>query len=80
MNLRDLLIFVTLSDELATGYAGLLTLSTLLLLEPTELQSIERLRMFLQLRKAIGGRCKVPITVQQPSSTEQDILEYLEEL
>ena len=33
VNLEDLLIFVILSDELATGYTGLLTLSTLLLLE-----------------------------------------------
>ena len=55
MNLRDLLIFVTLSDELTTGYSGLLTLSTLLLLERTELQCVERLRVFLQLRTAIGG-------------------------
>ena len=55
VNLSDLLIFVTLSDELITGYAGLLTLSTLLLLELIELQRIEQLRMFLQLRKAIGG-------------------------
>ena len=55
MNLRDLLIFVTLSDELTTGYSGLLTLSTLLLLERTELQCVEQLRVFLQLRTAIGG-------------------------
>ena len=55
MNLRDLLIFVTLSDELTTGYSGFLTLSTLLLLERTELQCVERLRVFLQLRTAIGG-------------------------
>ena len=55
VSLSDLLIFVTLSDELTTGYAGLLTLSTLLLLELTELQRIEQLRMFLHLRKAIGG-------------------------
>ena len=55
MNLSDLLIFVTLSDKLTTGYAGLLTLSTLLLLKLTELQRIEQLWMFLQLRKAIGG-------------------------
>ena len=55
VNLRDLLIFVTLSDELITGYSTFLTLSTLLLLELTELQRIERLRMFLQLRTAIGG-------------------------
>ena len=54
MNLSDLLIFVTLSDQLTTGYADLLTLSTSLLHELAELQSIERLRMFLQLRKAIG--------------------------
>ena len=57
VNLRDLLIFVTLSHELTTGYASLLTLSTLLLLQLTELQRIERLRMFLQLRKVIGGTC-----------------------
>ena len=56
MNLRDLLIFATLSDELTTGCSGLLTLSTLILLELTELQLRERLRMFLQLRKAIGGK------------------------
>ena len=55
VNLRDLLIFVTLSDELITEYSGFLTLSALLLLELTELQRIERLRMFLQLRTAIGG-------------------------
>ena len=55
VSLGDLLIFVTLSDELTTGYAGLLTLSTLLLLELTELQPIDQLRMFLQLCKAIGG-------------------------
>ena len=54
VNLSDLLIFV-ISDELTTGYVGLLTLSTLLLLELTELQRIEQLRMFLHLRKAIGG-------------------------
>ena len=56
VNLRDLLIFVTLSDELITEYSGFLTLSALLLLELTELQRIERLRMFLQLRTAIGGK------------------------
>ena len=38
VNLSDLQTFVTVSDELTTGYAGLLTLSTLLLLELTELQ------------------------------------------
>ena len=38
VNLRDLLIFITLSDELTTGYAGLLILPTLLLFELTELQ------------------------------------------
>ena len=43
VNLGDLLIFVTLSDELTTGYAGLLTLSKLLLLELAESQW-----MFLQ--------------------------------
>ena len=69
MNLRDLLIFVTLSHELTTGYACLLTLSTLQPLEPTELQRIERLRMFLQLRKAIRGTgdectCDGPYVVQ----------------
>ena len=53
VNIRELLIFVTLSHELAIGYAGLLTLSTLLLFELTELQRIERLRMFLQLRETI---------------------------
>ena len=52
VNLRDLLIFVAPSDDLARGYSGLLTLSTLPLLELTELQHIERLRMFLQLRTA----------------------------
>ena len=55
VNLRDLVIFVTLSDELTTGYSDLLTLSILILLELTELQRIERSRMFLQLRRAIGG-------------------------
>ena len=55
VNLGDLLIFVTLSDELTTEYTGLLTLTTLLLLEKTELQRIERLQMFLQLHTAIGG-------------------------
>ena len=49
VNLRDLLIFVALSDDLTTVYSRLLTLSTLPLLELTELQ---RLRMFLQLRTA----------------------------
>ena len=55
MNLRDLLIFAKLSAELTTGYSGLLTLSTLLLLERTELQRIERLWIFLQSRTAIEG-------------------------
>ena len=55
MNLGHLLIFVTLSYELRTGYTGLLTLSTLLLLERSELQRIERLHMFLQLHRTIGG-------------------------
>ena len=69
VNLRDLLISVTLSDELTTVYAGLLTLSTLLLLELTELQRIEQLQMFLQLRTAIGGTwdehvCDGPDVVQ----------------
>ena len=54
VNLGHLLIFVTLSYKLTTGYTGLLTLSTLLLLERTELQRIERLHMFLQLRRTIG--------------------------
>ena len=36
VNLGDLLIFVTLSDELTIGYAGLLTLSKFLLLELAE--------------------------------------------
>ena len=53
VNLRDLLILVTLSVELTTGYAGLLTLSTLLILKLTE--RIEQLQMFSQLRTAIGG-------------------------
>ena len=52
VNLSDLLIFVTLSEELTIGYTGLLTLSALLILELTEPQRIEQLRMFLQLRKA----------------------------
>ena len=55
VNLRDLLIFVTLLDELTTGYSVSLALSTLLLLERTELQRVERSRMFLQLPTAIGG-------------------------
>ena len=55
VNLRDSLIFIILSDELTTRYTVLLILSTLLLLELTELQRIERLQMFLQLRTAIGG-------------------------
>ena len=64
VNLRDLLIFVT-----PTGYSDLLTLSTLLLLERTELQHIEQLPMFLQLRTAIGGTgekqvCDGPDVVQ----------------
>ena len=42
-------------DEPTTGYTGLLTLSTLLLLERTKLKDIEQLRMFLQLRTAMGG-------------------------
>ena len=54
MNLGDFLIFVTLSDELTTEYTGLLTLTTLLLLEQIELQRIERLQMFLQLHTTIG--------------------------
>ena len=54
VNLRYLLIFIALSHELTTGYARLLTLSTLLLLELTELQRIERLWMFLELGKTIG--------------------------
>ena len=67
--MRDILIFVTLSDELTTGYTDLLTLSILLLLELTELQRIERLRMLLQLHKAIGGTrderaCDGPDVVQ----------------
>ena len=48
------LIFVMLSDELTAGYTGLLTLSTLLLFEQTELQCIEQLQMLLQLCAAIG--------------------------
>ena len=55
VNLRDLVTFVTLSDELTTGYSDLLTLSILRLLELTELQRIERLRMFLQWCRALGG-------------------------
>ena len=55
VNLGELLILVTLSDELTTGYTGLLTLAALLQLEQTELQRIERLQMFLQLCTAIGG-------------------------
>ena len=35
------------------GYTGLLILSTLLLIKMTELQRIEQLQMFLQLRTAI---------------------------
>ena len=52
VNLRDLLIFVTLLYKLTTWYS---TLSTLLLLKLAEFQRIEQLRMFLQLRTAIGG-------------------------
>ena len=55
VNLRDLVTFVTLSDESTTGYSDLLTLSILILLELTELQRIERLRMFLQWCRALGG-------------------------
>ena len=50
VNLRDSLIFIILSDELKMGYTGLLIL---LLIEMTELQRIEQLQMFLQLRTAI---------------------------
>ena len=69
VNLSDLLILVTLSDELTTGCAGLLTLSTLLLLKLTELPCIEQLQMFLQLHRAIGGTgderaCNGPDVVQ----------------
>ena len=53
VNLRDSLIFIILSDELKMGYTGLLILSTLLLIEMTELQRIEQLQMFLQLHTAI---------------------------
>ena len=53
VNLRDSLMFIILSDELKMGYAALLILSTLLLLEMRELQRIEQLKMFLQLHTAI---------------------------
>ena len=55
-NLRDLLTFITLSAKLTTGYGGLLILSTLLLLELTELQRIEQLYIFFQLYTATGMR------------------------
>ena len=48
VNLRDLLIFITLSDELTTGYAGLLILPTLLLFELTELQLRELRRLDIE--------------------------------
>ena len=49
VNLRDLLIFITLSDELTTGYAGLLILTTtLLLFELTELQRRELQRLDIE--------------------------------
>lgn len=54
MSLRDLLTFITLSDEIITAYTSLLMLSTLLLLERTVLQRIKRLQVFLQLRTAKG--------------------------
>ena len=54
MSLRDLLTFITLSDEIITACASLLMLSTLLLLERTVLQRIKRLQVFLQLRTAKG--------------------------
>ena len=54
VNLRHLLIFITLSGELRRGYESLQILSALLLHEMTELQRIEQLRMSLQLRTAIG--------------------------
>ena len=53
VNLRDSLIFIVLSDELKMDYTGLPILSTLLLIELTELERIEQLQMFLQLRTAI---------------------------
>ena len=53
VNLRDLLIFVTPSDELTIGYSGLLTLSTLLLHKLTELQRTEQLQK--SLHKAKGA-------------------------
>ena len=55
VNLRDLLTFITFSDELTIGYGGFVIFSTLLLLELTELQRLEQLRRFLQLRIVIGG-------------------------
>ena len=69
VSLSNLMIFVTPSDELTTRYTSLLTLSTLLLLELTELQRVEQLRMFLHLRKAIGRTgdkriCNGPDVVQ----------------
>ena len=54
VNLRHLLIFITLSGELTRGYECLRILSTFLLHEMTELQRVEQLRMSLQLRTAIG--------------------------
>ena len=48
VNLRDLLIFITLSDELTTGYVGLLILPTLLLFELTELQRRELRRLDIE--------------------------------
>ena len=48
VNLRDLLIFITLSDELTTGYVGLLILPTLLLFELTELQGRELRRLDIE--------------------------------
>ena len=53
INLRDSLTFIILSDELKMGYTGLLILSTLLLIEMTELQRIQQLQMFLQLPTAV---------------------------
>ena len=54
VNLRDLLTFITFSDELTIGYGGFVIFSTLLLLDLTELQRLEQLRRLLQLRIAIG--------------------------
>ena len=76
VNLKDLLIFVALSHELTTGHAGLLTLSTLLLLELTDIQCIEQLWMFLQLSKTIGGTgdesaCDGPDVVQTKDLREK---------